>query len=150
MTWSLVLLSICEIAREEASVAKKRLERQAEKDRENEAGDSLATQAATISPQTEEELSQTSFNKLWSSNVRWAKKALADAVEYAKENEPRPSEESARRNQDDEISTLFYGSLWPSLVGRGWKETENADGKIYTYENNRVSRVFRRSFSTFL
>ena len=53
---------------------------------------------------------------------KWAVQALEDAVAYARENEPRPID--SQTEQASEISKVFYGSLWDSLKGRGWKEEE--------------------------
>jgi hypothetical protein len=153
MSWALVLLGFAEVARDNASQAVKWLFRNAEKkllkgdEQQQEAGKSEQGGVLAASSQKpfkvtsadKEETTRTAFKKLWSSNYRWVKLALADAVEYAKANEARsllvfdsPSTHQ-KEDENDECTKLFYKSVWPSLSGRGWKEESNADNRSKTY-----------------
>jgi len=138
MVWSIALLSICEVTKEDAASSSKRAERQAERKREKERdGDILA-----VAPKEEnnaasfENQNETSFAKLWKLHSKWAAAPLEDAVAFARENEPRSID--SKDDQEEEIAKIFYGSLWDSLKGRGWKEEELEDGKVYRFENYQV------------
>ena len=82
---------------------------------------------------------EATFQKLWRANSKWANKALQDAVEYAKGTNPRLHGSKDNSGQADEITSIFYGSLWPSLKGRGWKEETKDEGKYFIYDGNKVS-----------
>jgi hypothetical protein len=134
-------MAFCAVAKEDAVAASKRLERQAERKRESDGGDilaeSLPTTIATEASQSE--MLESAFKRLWKSNSKWAHHALEDAVAYASINGPRSTKTIEQSDQVDEITTLFYGSLWPSLKGRGWKEEALESGKSFTYADYRVS-----------
>ena len=142
MSWSLVLLSLCEGARDDAVASVKRAEkRQAEKEREK-GRDSLGASKTAELPSTVDQMMESAFKKLWLSHARWAQQALMDAVAYADVNEPRSTSSMEQKDQKDDIKPLFYGSLWPSLKGRGWKEEENDKGKLFIYGSHRVRTRF--------
>lgn len=139
MSWSLVLLALCEGARDDVLGALKRAERLAEKAREKE-GESLEDlETPGVSKASQEEMMETAFKKLWKTNSSWAQQALLDAVSFARENEPRcRSTIDPAEKKDEEVSKVFYGSLWPSLSGRGWKEVSTAEGKTYAFDKYKV------------
>lgn len=142
MVWAITLLAICEVAKEDAAAASKRAERQAERKREREReGDILAVAQKEgdneIDVASAEKQKESSFARLWNMHSKWAVQALEDAVAYARENEPRPID--SQTEQASEISKVFYGSLWDSLKGRGWKEEETESGKSFKYEDFKVS-----------
>ena len=144
MSWSLLLLAICESAKDDAAGFKKRAERVAEKKREE--GDSSAPGVTEDVEefQNTEKLQENAFRKLWNANKRWVHLALVDAVDYAKSNNPRPQGVLKKSEQEDEIANIFYSRLWPALKGRGWKEDVSGYGgtvKTFVFNNNRVSRV---------
>jgi hypothetical protein len=133
-------MAFCAVAKEDAVASGKRLERQAERKRESDGGDilaeSLPTTAATEASQSG--MLESAFKRLWKANYKWAHHALEDAVAYASINGPRSTKTIEESDQVDEITTLFYGSLWPSLKGRGWKEEASESGKSFTYGHYRV------------
>jgi hypothetical protein len=142
MCWSLLLLTICEGAKDDAAGAKRRAVRIAEKKAEDDGkspsaeGGVLATE---IDPVVQDALKEAAFRKLWTTNASWARIALKHAVAFAESATPRPQGSMEQSAQEDEISTLFYTGLWPSLKGRGWKEQPAEHGKQFTYGNNIVS-----------
>jgi hypothetical protein len=141
MSWSLVLLALCEVAKEDASGAKKRAERNAERKRESaDNADALAESLTSVSSINEVQIMQTAFKKVLKANSNWVQRAFADAVSYARVNQPRSSKALEQGDKVDEMTSLFYGSLWPSLKGRGWKEQETETGKAFTYDTYRVSK----------
>jgi hypothetical protein len=150
MCWSLLFLAICEGAKDDAAAAKRRAVRTAEKKAENDGnapsseGGMLATD---IDPAPDQDaLQNVAFRKLWTNNASWARIALKDAVAFAESATPRPQGSMEQSEQEDEISTLFYTGLWPSLKGRGWKEQPAAHGKQFTYDVDIVSTLRRRIY----
>jgi hypothetical protein len=147
MCWSLLLLAICEIAKDDAAAAKRRAVRTAEKKAENDGkapsadGGMLATE---IGPVDQDALRDSAFRKLWTANTSWARIALKDAVAFAESAAPRPQGSMEQSKQEEEIATLFYTGLWPSLQGRGWKEQPAAHGKQFMYNVDIVSTLRRR------
>ena len=75
MCWSLLLLAIWEAARDDASGAKKRAERAAEKKREQD-GDG-AQDASIDTLKSDDELREVSFRKVWNQNLPWLQTALS-------------------------------------------------------------------------
>jgi hypothetical protein len=141
MVWAITLLAICEVSKEDAAAVCKRAERQAERKREREReGDILALAQkevnTEISSASVDKQRATSFSKLWSTHSKWAAESLEDAVMYARENEPRSID--SQEEQKKEIARVFYGSLWDSLQGRGWKEVETENGKVFKFEDFKV------------
>ena len=137
MCWSLLLLAIWEAARDDASGAKKRAERAAEKKREQ---DGEGAQDASIDTlKSDDELREVSFRKVWNQNLPWLQTVLEDAVAYARGNKARTQDTLDHSKHENKISSLFYSSLWPSLKGRGWKEEAVSHGKHFTYDDYRVS-----------
>lgn len=135
MSWSLVLLGLSEVAREEASVAMKRAVRNAEKKRESDEGGVLAESSPSpLSSEENARILETTFTKIWKVNCRWSQQALVDAIAYATSNEPRPIKVFEEKDgKEDECTKLFYKSVWPALIGRGWKEENAEDGKSFTF-----------------
>jgi hypothetical protein len=143
MVWAVTLLAICEVSKEDAAAAYKRAERQAERKRESEReGDILALAQKEVSTEIAsagaEKQKEISFAKLWKMHSKWAAEALEDAVVYSRENEPRSID--SQTEQKNEISKVFYGSLWDSLQGRGWKEVETESGKVYKFGDYKVRK----------
>lgn len=139
MAWAVTLMTFCEVAKEDAASASKRAERQAERKRESERdGDILAVSQNDTVATTPDVKTESSFSRLWGRNRKWATLALNDAVEYAKENTPRAI--NPRNHHAEEIAKVFYGSLWDSLKGRGWKEEEIDGGKVFKYDKYMVSK----------
>jgi hypothetical protein len=149
MCWSLLLLAICEGAKDDTASAQRRAVRTAEKKAENDGnvpsakGDMPATE---IDPADEEAQRDATFRKLWKNNASWARIALKDAVAFAESADPRPQGSMEQSEQEDEISTLFYARLWASLKSRGWKEEPAAHGKQFTYNADIVSTLHRRIY----
>jgi superfamily II DNA/RNA helicase len=136
MSWSLVLLGLAEVSRDEASMAMKRAARSAEKKREKEEGGVLAeTSPSPMSSEAKAEILDAHFKKMWTVNRRWAQQALVDAGAYATSNEPRSIKVLEEKDgKVDECTKLFYKSVWPSLKGRGWKEESNETGNTFSYD----------------
>lgn len=135
MTWAITLMSFCEVAKEDAVSASKRAERQAMRKRESERdGDILAVSQKEEAPSLEDQ-KEKFFAKVWNLNAKWANMALMDAIQYARDNEPRAID--AKDRKEEEIAKLFYGSLWDSLKGRGWKEEETGGIKSFWFENHK-------------
>ena len=161
MVWAITLLAICEVAKEDAAAASKRAERQAERKREREReGDILAVAQKEgdneIDVASAEKQKESSFARLWNMHSKWAVQALEDAVAYARENERRPID--SQTEQASEISKVFYGSLWDSLKGRGWKEEETERDTVkstlknckketreHNHREQRTDQLFRNS-----
>lgn len=140
MVFSVTLLAFCEVAKEDAAGTVKRAERQAEKKQEAERdGDILGVSRSQASSEDIGDLRQKAFAKLWKIHSRWGSIVLADAVAYAKDNEPRIMD-SSDDGQEKEIDKVFYGSLWDSLKGRGWKEEETAEGRLFKFEQHKVRK----------
>ena len=141
MAWSIILLSICEVAKEDAAATKRRADRLAERKREEKGGDLTNDQIRDIPESAVEDISA-AFSKVWRTNAKWAQLALTDAILYAARSGARsskPTEEVVK----EETARLFYQSLWSSLQGRGWKEETNAsgNGKIFRFGEQRVSEA---------
>ena len=133
-------MSFCEVAKEDAQSASKRAEKQAMRKRESEHnGDILAVSQKEEATSLEDK-KETCFAKLWNQNSKWAEMALMDAVAYAKDNEPRAI--LSKDRSEEEITKLFYGSVWDSLKGRGWKEDESGGIKSFRFENHKVRNQF--------
>lgn len=131
-------MSFCEVAKEDAVSASKRAEKQAIRRRESERdGDILAVPQKEETTNLEDQ-KEASFTKLWNQNSKWAYLALLDAIAYARDNEPRAID--AKDRSEDDIAKLFYGSLWDSLKGRGWKEDDSGGTKSFRFENYKVSK----------
>lgn len=131
-------MAICEVAKEDAASALKRAERQVERKREQDRdGDILAVSQKEEAAVNVEKQKELAFAKLWNLHSTWASSALDDAVAFARENEPRSSD--SKDGQEAEIERVFYGSLWDSLQGRGWREEEIDGAKVYKFENHTVS-----------
>jgi hypothetical protein len=159
MCWSMLLLSICEGARDEAAAARKRAIKSAEKKQEKAAeekqknqGDATDEQKSNEDKPTEDkpeedkpsekielqipnehELQTGAFKKLLSGHEGWMPQVFADAVAFAQQHQPRQTNEINQEEQEEEIADLFYNNLWPSLSGRGWKEKLEGDSQIYTF-----------------
>lgn len=142
MAWTLILLGIAEVARDDGKQAIRRQVRNAEKKRSSQEGGVLGSdpeQQAGPTDEQAENIVQASFEKTWKSNQRWAKQALTDAVKFAQANAPRSlkvfdEKNPSKSKENDECNRLFYKSVWPSLNGRGWKETNGVDSnKTYTF-----------------
>jgi hypothetical protein len=136
MSWSLVLLGLAEVVRDEASMAMKRAARNAEMKREKEEGGVLAeTSPSPMSSEAKAQILETVFKKMWKLNRQWAQLALVDAGAYATSNEPRSLKVFEEKDgKVDECTELFYKSVWPSLKGRGWKEESNETGNTFSYD----------------
>lgn len=142
MCWSTLLVAICEFAEDDASSTQRRAVRAAEKKREADSeasptvqGGVLAGSQQGVSVEEKEALVQKCFDKLWASNSAWASRAMKDALVFAKNGVPRSEETVARvlRNaatpmKQDEITTKFVQTVWPSLKNRGWKATVISEG----------------------
>jgi hypothetical protein len=160
MCWSILLISLCETAKEDAVQVKKRTERAAEKKREAE-GDASPDQflggvlASTnnSSNADRQDSEQKCFDKLWFANAAWATPVLKDALTFAASTEPRSEEvlssvidrcfDSCAPTKDD-LSSKFALHVWPSLKSRGWKAEVLADGPdagktVYKYDSKEVS-----------
>lgn len=140
MSWSIVLIGICEVARDDADAAIKRQVRSEDAKREKDEAGVLAesNRPSAITHQARIDMEEESFQRLWKANARWITKALLDAIDYAKENEPRSMDNNAAAQQVDECSRLFYKSVWPSLNGRGWKEESNdAEKASFTFKEHK-------------
>lgn len=137
MTWAITLLSFCKIAKEDATAATKRAQRLAEKKLEQErVGDILGVPRGEPDRVNEAQQLESSFQRLWSTHIKWAETVLQDAVAFAKENEPRLLD--TVEDQSAEISRAFYNTLWEPLQGRGWKEDNSESGKIFRYNDQKV------------
>lgn len=141
MVWSIVLLAFCEVTKEDSASASKRAERQAERKRENEREGDILAMSLDEDPNVKKKNDQIepSFAKLWHSHSKWAALAVDDAVAFARKHEPRSTE--SKESREEEIAKVFYGSLWDSLKGRGWKEEETDGGKVYKFEDHKVSML---------
>lgn len=95
-----------------------------------------STEAANATADKQKELA---FAKLWNLHSNWAVEALDDAVAYSRENEPRSIDPQV--DQAAQIEKVFYGSLWDSLKGRGWKEEETENGKVFKYADYKVRNL---------
>ncbi|VEU34941.1 unnamed protein product [Pseudo-nitzschia multistriata] len=137
MSWSLVLMAICEVATSNGVGEAKRSKLRAERKRDTEGGDGeggLAEQSneATVTPKSTGEMKEICFKRLWESHSSWAAKALGDAVSFARIHDPRVDDSSD--NQEKKIREVFKNQLWPSLQGRGWKiEDEDDEDGMETY-----------------
>lgn len=142
----MVLLSICELAKEDAKAALKRADRQAERNRtsktNNEDGTEPAPPTTTAVETNEHAGHEKSFQKLWKAHAHWAREALNDAMVFAKFNEPRETHMFDKQdNVEGEVEEIFYSSLWDALQGRGWKEEKSSTGTVYKYENYVVRNI---------
>ncbi len=150
MAWAIALMAFCEVAKEDAASASKRAERQAVRNQENkrDSGDILAPPQKDDSATTTDAQREHAFARLWGLNTKWATSALLDAVSYARSNEPRATE--SKNLQEVEIAKVFYGSLWASLKGRGWKEEELDGAKVFKYETYKVIMTICDYFPVFV
>jgi hypothetical protein len=137
MSWSMVLMALCEVATTESLATAKRNRTNAERKREasgeeahvEEGGILAGTGQSLVVP--EKEMQELNFKKQWTHHSNWAAHALDDALSYAREHEPRTVDSTF--NQREFILGLFYDQLWPSLKGRGWKEDDDED-EVFHYE----------------
>lgn len=161
MCWSILLISLCETAKEDAVQGKKRAERAAEKKREAAGGaspdQSLGGVLASTNTSTEadrQDSEQKCFDKLWFANAAWATPVLKDALTFAASTEPRSEEvlssvidrffDSGATTNDD-LSAKFARHVWPSLKSRGWKAEvlnngPDAGKTVYKYDSKQVSQ----------
>lgn len=157
MCWSLLLVSLCEVAEDDAAQSKKRAARAAEKKRDIEddpmEGGVLAAPKDTESSEDAKVLVQKCFDKLWLANASWAASVIKDALQFARNSQPRSDEVLSRvlrhaagvsaPMKQDEITTKFVQTVWPSLKNRGWKaqqvlEGANAGKTQYSFEGKQV------------
>ena len=138
MSWSMVLMALCEVATTESLAIAKRNKTNAERKREA-SGEEPSAETGGILAETgqalmvsEKEMKESNFKKQWGHHANWAKQALEDALSYARQHEPRTVDSTF--NQREFILGLFYDQLWPSLKGRGWKEDDDED-EVYHYED---------------
>ena len=141
MSWAIVLLAMCEVAKEDAAAARKRTKRQTERKRESgQEEDILAVDpkegGKEFSRASAEKQEEIAFAKLWKIHSRWCSLALEEAVAYCRENEPRSLD--SQTEQTKEIEKVFYGSLWDSLKGRGWTEEETESGVVFRFHDYKV------------
>ena len=144
MAFSMILIAFSEIASVrglgEAKRSKTLADQKKEKDKDKDDGEKeggLAEQS-NEAPKSDREVKEEAFQKLWEFHSNWAKDALEDALAYAKENDPRI--EDSNDGQEEKIREVFKDQLWPSLLGRGWKVTneDDEDGfEAYIYEKRK-------------
>jgi hypothetical protein len=140
MGWAVTLLSFCEVTKEDARAATKRAKRLAEKNREGKRdGNSLGFPEGEGDVAKAEQHWETCFKKVWSMHSTWASTVLVDAITYAREHEPRSLDPEEELSTD--ISRTFFSTLWEPLQGRGWKMEDTESGKIFQYENHKVSQT---------
>ena len=146
MSWSLVLIALCEVASSQGSGDAKRSIAKAERKRESRetdgaGGDGLAEQSneVVVAPKSDRESKENAFKKIWELHSCWATPALEDVISFARNNTPRTN------NSDSDGQTMirdtFKQDLWPSLLTRGWK-VENEDdeeSETYIYEKRRFT-----------
>ena len=165
MSWAIVMVCLLDHAEDNGEQAKKALQRAAEKRRseggesKQETGGMLAVDRST-EPNEEEkkQLKVEAFQKLVQMHSSWLKQVFADAVSYAKDNEPRDKEtvdliyrkptESEQPPKPTETATIFATNVWPSLKSRGWKAITKVDGSsagktIYSFEGKEVRLLHR-------
>jgi hypothetical protein len=171
MSWTTVFTTIVEAAADEVENARKREERAAKKLREEslekEKGQGgilavdLSREDATPVKVNAEEEKEKAFVRIWKTVSCWCTRALDDAVEFAKEHEPRDKEtierllEESKESQplsSDAVSSKFARSVWPSLKSRGWSAVITDEGDAagetrYLYKGQEV-RIFPVLIST--
>lgn len=101
-----------------------------------------------------DELAKKAFFKLWSNSGQWTKRALNDAVDYARRHEPRenqaidkvlrPDKWKNEQKHTGDLATNF-AKAWQSLKNRGWKAQvitsgEGAGKTRYEYDGEQVRR----------
>lgn len=162
MAWSLVLIVLLESAESDASAMEKRIQRNADKQREVAAPDphdggilGIQTVKGHNSLLSKAEMLDCAFQKLWSPNELWAQQVILDAVDFAREASARDTSDLARElslpvvdngNEERSIHEEFDKTVWYSLHNRGWKKTLVSDeggspchGKIlFSYRNETV------------
>lgn len=161
MSWSLILTSLVEVAKDEAQGVKKK-EGRSLTQKNDENGGVLASKLNQLDDEAPSEVSeeelQKAFNHIWKSVSSWMGQVVRDAVTYASSSEPRNSASIARilrRESPSQVSlhdinAKFARSVWPSLKTRGWTatvETEgNSAGKTkYVYSAKEVSLIIQAS-----
>lgn len=145
MSWSLILTSLVEVAKDEAQSVKKREERLLKQknddlhaDKEN--GGILAESHTRLDDEAVDGLSKNelekAFNHIWKSVSSWVGQVVHDAVEYASSVTPRDSamlcrtleREPPSQTSIDDIKLKFAMSVWPSLKTRGWTAIVENEG----------------------
>ena len=162
MAWSLVMTILLESAQSDATTFEKRVQRNAEKQRENAPssndGGILASEAipSHAPKQSKQEMLDMAFGKIMSANSSWTYQVFTDAVNYAQEEAPREHVVLQRelslqrpeyRAEDESIREEFIKTVWSSLRNRGWKRDCGADdvsnpqavSTTYSYRNETVS-----------
>ena len=157
MSWSLVLIALCEVATSQGAGEAKRSKIRAEKKREEGGekirdgsegadgeGRGLAGQSTsnevTVVPKSEDELKEIAFKRLWDNHHIWATRALGDAMNFVRTHDPRVDD--SLDDQEEKMREVFKNQLWPSLQGRGWKvqDEDDEDGmETYIYDNRKFS-----------
>jgi hypothetical protein len=147
MSWSLVLIALCEVASSQGSGDAKRSKAKAERKRESRetdgaSGDGLAEQSNEVvaAPKSDRESKENAFKKIWELHSCWATPALEDVISFARGNTPRTN------NSDSDgqamIRDTFKQDLWPSLLSRGWKvenEDDEEESETYIYEKRKFT-----------
>lgn len=176
MCWAIVFFTVLDVTNADALMSKRTKQRHAEKEEkqqnENDKpvdGGVLAVASLPVADnekpekarldegEEDNELKKNMFEKTWNANSSWIGSAVEDAVEFAKQNEPRssqaldkfhlsPGDGTSNRAVFD-IGVSFNESVWPSLKGRGWKAEEVDNGALavktrYSFEGKNVSSSF--------
>jgi hypothetical protein len=132
MYFSIVLITLLEIAQDDVNhTIKRRSKEESEKASQEDGGVLASSTLPSLDVAAlEKELSLQIFEKLWSANRSWAKKALDDAVSYARTNEPRDQKTILRvlnpdawkvKSEQESNANEHFAKAWQSLKNRGWK-----------------------------
>jgi hypothetical protein len=156
MAWALLLLTICEVALEEAALAKKRaLGAATKKLKSNEKQLSEAQRMDSGASRTQVD---TAFKNIWKQHSAWAEIALKDALDFAAENISRPDKEriQIRRvyesQESPSLELFFTEKVWPFLADRGWRvdtEAKQPGLVIFLYQSEKVSELATKTAFNF-